>query len=133
MIQKKHILILMLTSFAFLTQAQKDITGTVSVQKDGRIDNLIALEKNSSEMPGYRLQICFDSDKNIIDDARDRFLKLYPKIDTYVEFEAPHFNLTVGDFRSRNEAEKIKREIFGEFVICIIHEDLIQLPRIDQN
>ena len=105
--------------------------GNIDIVQDSRIQELVRLEKSIDEIPGYRLQICFDSDKNVIDEARDRFLKLYPTIDTYVEFEAPHFNLKAGDFRTRLEAEKIKRQIFGEFVICIVHQDLIQLPRID--
>ena len=112
--------------------AQKNIpAGNIDILADSRVDNLVNLEKNIDEMPGYRLQICFDSDKRVIDEARDRFLKLYPLTATYVEFNAPHFNLKVGDYRTRLEAEKVKRQIFGEFVICIIHEDLIQLPRLD--
>ncbi len=112
--------------------AQKNIpAGNIDILADSRVDNLVSLEKNIDEMPGYRLQICFDSDKRVIDEARDRFLKLYPLTATYVEFNAPHFNLKVGDYRTRLEAEKVKRQIFGEFVICIIHEDLIQLPRLD--
>ncbi len=112
--------------------AQKNIpAGSIDILADSRVDNLVSLEKNIDEMPGYRLQICFDSDKRVIDEARDRFLKLYPLTATYVEFNAPHFNLKVGDYRTRLEAEKVKRQIFGEFVICIIHEDLIQLPRLD--
>jgi len=112
--------------------AQSDAPiGSIDVLADSRIQNLVALEKSIDEITGYRLQICFDSNKKVIDEARDRFLKLYPLIATYVEFEAPHFNLKVGDFRTRLEAEKVKRKVFGEFVICIIHQDLIQLPRID--
>lgn len=124
------ILIIYLIGFDGFTQSS-DSKGVINVLKDARIDNLVQQEMNMSEIPGFRLQICFDSDKKIVDDARDQFLKLYPKIDTYVEFEAPHFNLKAGDFRTRNEAERIKRQIFGEFVICIIHEDMIQLPRIN--
>ena len=112
--------------------AQSDAPiGSIDVLADSRIQNLVALEKSIDEITGYRLQICFDSNKKVIDEARDMFLKLYPLIATYVEFEAPHFNLKVGDFRTRLEAEKVKRKVFGEFVICIIHQELIQLPRID--
>ena len=112
--------------------AQSDAPiGSIDVLADSRIQNLVALEKSIDEITGYRLQICFDSNKKVIDEARDRFLKLYPLIATYVEFEAPHFNLKVWDFRTRLDAEKVKRKVFGEFVICIIHQDLIQLPRID--
>jgi hypothetical protein len=98
---------------------------------DPRVDELIQTEKRTDHIMGYRLQICLDSNKEIVDEARDKYLKLYPLTDTYVNFENPHFNLKVGDFRTKVEAEKIKREIFGEFVICIIHEEMISLPRID--
>ena len=124
------IVFLFLCSSVSLTQTDLP-QGSVDVIADLRIKNLVALEKKIDEISGYRLQICFDSDKTVIDKARDRFLKLYPLTSTYVEFEAPHFNLKVGDFRTRLEAEKIQRKIFGEFVICIIHQDFIQLPRID--
>ena len=124
------IVFLFLCSSVSLTQTDLP-RGNVDVIADLRVKNLVALEKKIDEISGYRLQICFDSDKTVIDKARNRFLKLFPRISTYVEFEAPHFNLKVGDFRTRLEAEKIKRKIFGEFVICIIHQDFIQLPRID--
>ena len=130
--QKTILLLVFSFSISVLSFAQGDPPiGSIDVLVDSRIENLVTLEKSIDEITGYRLQICFDSDKTVVDEARDRFLKLYPLIATYVTFEAPHFNLKVGDFRTRLEAEKIKRKIFGEFVICIIHEDLIQLPRID--
>lgn len=130
--QKKILFLVFSFSIGASCFAQRNSSiGSIDVLADSRIQNLVALEKSIDEITGYRLQICFDSNKKVIDEARDRFLKLYPLIATYVEFEAPHFNLKVGDFRTRLEAEKVKRKVFGEFVICIIHQDLIQLPRID--
>ena len=46
-------------------------------------------------------------------------------------FEAPNFNLMVGDFRSMIEAEKIQEEIFGQFTVSNIHKTTINLPRVD--
>jgi hypothetical protein len=130
--QKKILFLVFSVTIVTSCYAQRNSSiGSIDVLADSRIQNLVALEKSIDEMSGYRLQICFDSDKTVIDEARNRFLKLYPLVATYVEFEAPHFNLKVGDFRTRLEAEKIKRNIFGEFVICIIHQDLIQLPRLN--
>ena len=110
---------------------ENDQSDRVHINVDSRIDQLIEIEKRIDQIQGFRLQICYDSNKDVVDAARDKFLKLYPLTDTYVSFENPHFNLKVGDYRSRLEAEKVKRELFGEFVICIIHEELINLPRID--
>jgi hypothetical protein len=56
---------------------------------------------------------------------------LYPKIDTYVTFEAPNFVLKVGDFRTQFDAEKMKEKISNEFSISIIQKESINLPRID--
>jgi hypothetical protein len=106
------------------------IYAQVSIEVDERIEQQIA-KKASKQMSGYRLQICFDSDKSIIDEARNRFISMYPKIDTYVTFEAPNFNLMVGDFRTLIEAERIQSEIHGKFTVVIVHKTQINLPRID--
>lgn len=103
----------------------------VNVIKDQRIDAKVT-GKAQKQILGYRLQICFDSDKDLVDQARAKFIALYPKIDTYITFEAPNFNLKVGDFRTQIEAEKLKEKIGSEFTISIIHKELINLPRIDQ-
>ena len=116
--------------FVFHFLVAQQLQGQISIQADERIEQQIA-KKASKQMNGYRLQICFDSDKSIIDEARNRFISIYPKIDTYVTFEAPNFNLMVGDFRTILEAEKIQEEISGQFNIVIIHKTLIHLPRID--
>ncbi len=116
--------------FVFHFLVAQQLKGQISIQADERIEQQIA-KKASKQMNGYRLQICFDSDKSIIDEARNRFISIYPKIDTYVTFEAPNFNLMVGDFRTILEAEKIQEEISGQFTIVIIHKTLIHLPRID--
>jgi hypothetical protein len=116
--------------FVFHILVAQQLQGQISIQADDRIEQQIA-KKASKQMNGYRLQICFDSDKSIIDEARNRFISIYPKIDTYVTFEAPNFNLMVGDFRTLLEAEKIQEEISGQFTIVIIHKTLIHLPRID--
>lgn len=102
----------------------------ITIDADPRIEKLIS-KKSTKQIAGYRLQICFDSDKSIVDEARNRFVGMYPKIDTYMTFEAPNFNLMVGDFRSMIEAEKIQEEIFGQFTVANIHKTMINLPRVD--
>ncbi len=107
-----------------------NLMGQIIVHKDERIDRMVA-QKAQKEIIGYRIQICFDSEKKIVDEARTKFSSLFPKIDTYIKFEAPNFNLKVGDFRTLLEAEKIKDKIIGEFTITIIHKEYINLPRVD--
>jgi hypothetical protein len=98
--------------------------------KDNRIDEKIQ-NKAQKQLLGYRVQICFDSDKVLVDQMRAKFISQYPKIDTYITFDAPNFNLKVGDFRTQIEAEKLKEKIVADYSITIIHKELINLPRVD--
>ena len=118
--------ILLLTSLLNLS----DLHAQINIIKDIRIDEKI-ITKPQNQILGYRVQICFDSDKNLVDQTRIRFLNQYPKIDTYINFEAPNFNLKAGDFRTQIEAEKLKEKIISDYSLTIIHKELINLPRID--
>jgi hypothetical protein len=48
-----------------------------------------------------------------------------------VRFEAPNFNLMVGDFRTQKEAEELVERIRGRYPLTIVHKEQINLPRID--
>ncbi len=102
----------------------------VSVFKDERIDQKVA-QRSISPVSGFRIMISFDSNKDLVDQARNKFVALYPKVDTYVSFEAPNFVLKVGDFRTQFDAERFKEKIANEFSITIIQKEFINLPRLD--
>jgi hypothetical protein len=125
---KKLILITALTIISSFGNAQ------VTIVKDSRIDDLVNAQSqgSSSEIIGYRLQLTFDSSKSVIDDSRSRFSAQFPKVDTYVEFVAPHYFLKVGDFRTQLEAEKVKTATSAQFPTGFIVKEKINLPRIDQ-
>ncbi|MNJ83710.1 hypothetical protein D3C87_11320 [compost metagenome] len=117
---------LVLVSFSGNTQ--------VTIVKDSRIDELVKAQGQAAtpEISGYRLQLTFDTSKSQIDDARSRFAAMFPKVDTYVEFVAPHYFLKVGDFRTQLEAEKVKASSTQQFPTCFVVKEKINLPRIDQ-
>jgi hypothetical protein len=111
----------------------------IKIIKDQRIDGLVSKQSTvippatSPQLSGYRIQLFFDNDRKLLDEARSKFISLYPKIDTYVIYNAPNYFLKVGDFRSMLEAERIKITVFREFPTCFITKELINLPRIDQD
>ena len=125
---KKVILITALSFISYVGNTQ------VTIVKDSRIDDLVRTQSQgaSSEIIGYRLQLTFDSNKSVIDDSRSRFSAQFPKVDTYVEFVAPHYFLKVGDFRTQLEAEKVKAVTAAQFPTGFIVKEKINLPRIDQ-
>ncbi|MDH4474598.1 MAG: hypothetical protein QE487_18485 [Fluviicola sp.] len=111
--------------------------GHVEVIKDSRIDALVRNESaivapaTAPQIMGYRLQLFFDTNKSAVDDARSRFIALFPKVDTYVEFTAPHYFLKVGDFRTHLEAEKVKATCEKGFPTSFVVKEKVNLPRID--
>ena len=113
--------------------------GDIKIVKDNRIDALV--EKQGAIIPpaikpeidGFRIQLFFDSNKDAIYSARSKFISQFPKVDTYVEFNAPNFMLKVGDFRTRLEAEKVKSEVEAEFPTSFVIKEKINLPRIDKD
>lgn len=120
--------------FASITLAQ---SGDVTVHADPRIDALIKkagtpVPPNAyPQIPGYRIQLIFDSDKSVVDNARNKFIAQFPKVDTYITFVAPNYILKVGDFRTNTDAERIKSEIDEQFPTSFIVREMINLPRID--
>lgn len=110
----------------------------IDVVKDSRIDGLVKMigtpvaPETSVSINGYRVQLAFDSDKGVVDEARSKFASLYPKVDTYLEFIAPHYFLKVGDFRTQLEAEEIKANTGNMFPTALIVKEKVNLPRIDQ-
>lgn len=125
---EKLILITVLSFISGFGNAQ------VTIVKDSRIDDLVRIQGQSAtpEINGYRLQLAFDTNKSFIDDARSKFVSMFPKVDTYVEFIAPHYFLKVGDFRTQLEAEKVKTATAAQFPTGFVVKEKINLPRIDQ-
>ena len=127
----------LLTLFTFLSTlfiAQTNGKGIVIV-KDKKIDALIQSKSNIRRISisGYRVQIYFSTNKNELNDIRLKFIKSYPKIETYITYDAPNYFLRVGDFGDRNDAEKFKKEIFKEFPDNFIVKCGINLPNDDDE
>jgi len=126
-------LLILITSNTLLAQ------GDVQVVKDARINALV--EKQSKITPpdikpqidGFRVQIFFDSDKTVINNARSKVIAQFPKTDTYITYNAPNFFLKAGDFRTRLEAEKFKAQIEVEFPTSFIVSEKVYIPRLEKD
>ena len=124
---------------SFLSINAYSQTGNVEIIKDARIDALVKKQgmvippATSPQITGYRVQLFFDSDRKLVDEARSKFVAAYPKVDSYVVFTAPNYVLKGGDFRSELEAERIKDNLFRDFPTSFIVKELVNLPRIDQD
>jgi hypothetical protein len=116
----------------------KQTDGKVVVYKDARIDKLVEFKGTTvppafgPQTTGYRVQLFFDQDKDKVNEARTRFLAMHRNIDTYVEYYAPNYNLLIGNFRTRLEAEKWRAQLSGSFPEGIVKEMRIYLPKLEE-
>lgn len=111
--------------------------GKIIINKDPRIAKMIEYKGKTippafgPQINGYRVQLFFDQEKNNVNEARTRFLNANQDLPSYVEYSAPNYNLLIGDFRTRLEAEKWRAQLSAEFPEGIIKETRIYLPEID--
>lgn len=118
-------------------QRQVSQDGKVSIHKDPRIAKMIEFKGQTippafgPQVNGFRVQLYFDQDKNNVNEARTRFLTATREIPSYVEYAAPNYNLLIGDFRTRLEAEKWRAQFSADFPEGIVKETRIYLPSID--
>jgi len=113
------------------------LQGTLSINKDKRIDNLIREKAKikapatSLQIDGYRIQLFFDTEKNKVDEARSKFIEIHPDIESNVIYKAPNYFLKVGNFRTYLEAEKIKATLDRDFPTNYILREKINIPNLD--
>jgi hypothetical protein len=134
-----------LTGLFFLilvsASAQDDTDGHVVIIQDPLVDSVLmhyeALRMKIMEnpdnkaIPGYRIQIFFDSGTNSSDRARqsrDEFQFKFPDTPAYVSWKAPNYRVRVGDFRTRLEAEKVLQSIIIDYPNAWVIKDEINFP-----
>tara|TARA_B110000196_G_C20853631_1_gene524002 strand:- start:140 stop:550 length:411 start_codon:yes stop_codon:yes gene_type:complete len=92
--------------------------GKISINQEG-INDLMGkyktILKNRDGVDGWRLQLKFTSKREAILPYQVKFANLYPEIPAQITFDSPYYKLTVGNFRTKNEALKIKQQIRRQF------------------
>lgn len=136
--------VLVIGLFIFLqmvSSAQDYDDGRVVVIQDQFVDTVlqqyevmrlkIMENPDNKAIPGYRIQIFFDSGINSSDrakQARDEFSFLFPDIPAYVSWKAPNYRVRVGDFRNRLGAENILQSILIAYPNAWVIKDEINFP-----
>lgn len=118
----KKILFLTLM-FPVIVFSQSDTTFNtkseiISINQKG-VDKLVSkykqILKKTGGVEGWRIQLIFKAQKEEILPYQIKFTNLYPEIPVQIAFDSPNYKLTVGNFRTRNEALKIKHQISKDF------------------
>ncbi|WP_443936755.1 SPOR domain-containing protein [Pedobacter sp. MW01-1-1] len=124
-----------------LAFAQK---GEVTEIKDPLIDSLIAKRLEVYRSPGetktrkpiftgygYRVQIFYGSDRREVFNQQARFKSNYPKYNTYITYKQPNYYIRVGDFRTKQEAQKLMTELRPTFPTLFVFREKINAPTLE--
>lgn len=111
------------------------ILGRLDINQDPRLEKMMKwhIENNKKRdgMEGFRVEIFFSSALNAKEQALNKkkeFLSKYPDYDVHVKFTAPNFRVRVGDFRTKNEALKLHKQIQNDYPGAFIVPDIIDFP-----
>lgn len=111
------------------------ILDDLNVNQDSRLEKMLNwhVENNKKRdgMEGYRVEIYSSSAMNARQQAQEKkveFLSEYPDRDVHIQYSAPNFRVRVGDFRTRNEALKLRKMIQRHYPGAFIVPDIIDFP-----
>ncbi len=125
-------------SYEYLNESESpEILQKLNVQQDSRVDSLlknhINMNQRKNGTDGYRLEIFFESGtkaRELALQTKTDFLREYPEVNAYISFLSPNFKVRVGDFRTKNEAIKLKNMIRRDYPNAFVVNDIIQFPEI---
>jgi hypothetical protein len=86
----------------------------------------------NQKITGYRICIFRDNQQNsraVSLQVKNNFNASYPDIPSYRDYKNPYFYVYIGDFRTKDQAEKFKREISAMYPKAWLVNDIkINLP-----
>jgi len=112
--------------------------GKITINQDIVIANLLNeyYIRNASKpgMQGFRIRIYFDlgqQSRTVSQETMDEFMENYPGIAVYRTFDSPYYKVSVGDFRTRDEALKFLKTIERKYPKAFIVAEWISFPALN--
>ena len=112
---------------------------TVHYYEDSRLTELQEMYNKKHEeglIKGFRIELFSISGANSRAKAYEALLDFkekYENTNAYVEWNEPNFEVEVGDYRSRLEAQKALKEFSSSYPFAFIKKTKIKLPNLEQQ
>jgi len=119
------------------TLAQDDgQSGHIEIIQPAQVENLLKMQIANNRLqkgiPGYRIQIFSDSRQTArqkAEETRGSFMRNFPDTEAYMKYLAPNFQISVGDFRTKNEALRAIKKIEKHFPRAFIVSEIIDISK----
>lgn len=119
-------------------QENKPNQGRIVINQDPLIANMLDLHvlqnaKNPG-MHGYRIRIFFELGQNARRNSEESmrvFMEKYPGVKVYQSYDNPYWKISVGDFRSRESAQKFYQQLLVDYPKAFIIPDWVNFPSLE--
>jgi len=127
-------------SFGIINEIEKSNPekGNITITHDATINDLLNryyLQNASTPgMQGFRIRIYFDlgqQSRQQSEEVMNEFMEIYPGMAIYRTFDSPYYKVSVGDFRTRDEAFKRLKQLAKDYPKAFIVPERINFPRLD--
>ncbi len=112
--------------------------GKVTIKQDQEIEHLFNryVLKNARQpgMNGYRIRIYLDlgqKSRKKSEEIVTEFYEKYPGISVYRNYESPYYKVSVGDFRTRDNAFKLYLQLKKDYPKAFIISEWINFPPLE--
>lgn len=115
--------------------------GNVSVEENYKVRQAVSRQVEANKGPegevdGYRIRIYFDNKQKSREESQEvmaRFKALHPGYNVYLKFNNPNFKVTVGDFRTKVDAQIALKEIIKAFPSAFIVKEKMRFPLVSDK
>lgn len=106
------------------TTSEPGAETAVVVHKDPRLDMLVkkqssintAVKKsNARSAKGYRLLVINTNNREEAIAAKTKIYTFFPELKAYLQYQSPYFKLKAGNFKTRDEAERYRKNMTNMF------------------
>ena len=112
--------------------------GKVTINQDAQIEHVFNLDILQSArqpgMHGFRIRIYFDlgqKSRKQSEDAVGEFMQKYPGISIYRSYVSPYYKVSVGDFRTRDNALKLYHLLLKDYPRAFIIPEWVNFPPLE--
>jgi len=85
-------------------------------------------------MHGYRIRLYFDLGQHARNESEEvmmEFMENHPGVAVYRSFDSPYYKVSVGDFRTRDDALKLHESLQGKYPKSFIVHEWINFPPLE--
>jgi SPOR domain len=104
----------------FLLLSSISAFSQVEIAKDHRLDLLIAKQEelnkkvyfdNNRTASGFRILVMNTNDRKKAMDVKSTLMRDFPDHKVYLIYQSPYFKIQIGNFRKREEAESLRKQV----------------------